>query len=380
MSRQRQLLQVWNPLVEPLTVKSHVDNLLKAPAAHKYVWWGRIYAGNKLEALTPKGAAEKWKHVAEVARDMRETGREVAVLTTNFKSLHALRVDEIRFGADVVREDGARVPAYYKDRRAAIWFRVRDVAPITHEQNATIAWLDANTMFDAGAPGYDPFPYDPYRAMRYDYPIALESAPTTTLFDTSRLENAPPHQRLFAAQPGTVFPPDLETAMATLSRDIDPPWSILDETSRVYLASASVVEALLKTGDGPRNAMEPSAAMILMAKAVESECRALLRAVRDVAGERPVQDVERAMLGDLSDAIRLLEPIAAKLSAPPLLALSRNAGWLEWLASFGRARNRAAHAEKLPLSEFEQHRAALFAKNSSRLVPLAAAKRDLRNR
>ena len=379
-ARERQLLQVWNPLFHPLTVKLHVDQLLAAPESQKYVWWGRIYAGNKPGALTPAGAAEKWRHVADVAREMREARRDVVVLTTNFKSLHALRVDEIRFGADSVRDDGARVPAYYKEHRAAIWFRVRDVRPITHDQNATIAWLDANTLFDAGAPGYQPHPFDPFRAMRYDYPIALVSAPVTSLFDDSAFaSDVPPNRRLFAAQPGTVFPPDLESAMSTLARDIDPPWSILDEASRVFLASASVVEALLRN-DGAFRTMEPSAAMILMAKAVENECRALLRAVRDTARGRVADDIERAMLGDMSDAVRMLGPVARELGAVPLQALARNDAWLDWLTSFGRARNRAAHAERLPLDEFQAHRAAIFAKSSSRLVPLAMAKRDLQSR
>jgi hypothetical protein len=80
MPRERQLLQVWNPLVEPLTVKRHVDKLLSAPAAQKYVWWGRIYVGNRPGALTPEGAATKWSHVAEVAQEMRDSGREIAVL------------------------------------------------------------------------------------------------------------------------------------------------------------------------------------------------------------------------------------------------------------------------------------------------------------
>jgi hypothetical protein len=117
--------------------------------------------------------------------------------------------------------------------------------------------------------------------------------------------------------------------------------------------------------------------MILMAKAVESECRALLRAVREVGGARLAPDVERAMLGDMSEAIRMLEPVARELKAAPLLSLARNDGWLEWLARFGRARNRAAHTERLPYEEFQQHRAAVFARNSSRLVPIAMAKREL---
>ena len=70
----------------------------------------------------------------------------------------------------------------------------------------------------------------------------------------------------------------------------------------------------------------------------------------------------------------MLEPVARDLGAAPLLALSRNSSWLEWLSSFGRARNRAAHAEKLQMDEFRQHRDALFARNSSRLVPIANAK------
>jgi hypothetical protein len=390
MITERQLLQVWNPLIEPLTIKFHVDALLTSGSdpVSRWTWWGRVYLGKK-PVLSADAARANWPAVADVADELNRTDREAVLLTTNFQSLHACRVDRIVFGDSAARADGARVPAYIRERKVAIWFRVRDVRPLSHDQRATLEWLDAHTRVTADdevrAGGFGPFPFDPYRAYRYHYPVVVSSLPTVKLFDPSLLADCPPEKRLWAAQPGAVHPPDLEGAMATLRRDLDPPWSMLDDAPRVFLASATLIEAFHDVKLAKKYAMEPSAAMMLMAKAVEGECRAALGAVRDVAARArnfqapQLGALERMTLGEMARLVPELKPVATTLRLPALASLAGNAAWREWLEDFAETRNRAAHAEKLVLREFERHREAIFTKRTSRLGPLIGVKREARN-
>lgn len=382
-ARPVQLLQAWNPLTEPLTVKVHVDALLRCKNDRR-AWFGRIYAGRKGDALTPGGARANWPLVAEVADDMERTGRELLLLVTNFQSLHALRVDRVAFGADGAREDPGHVPAYYRDARVAIWFRVRDVKPLSHEQMATLTWLEDNARVEpAQAPGAFPFGFDPYRSFHYRYPVAVRSLPVGDVFDYRRLDTAPGQPGLFAAQPGTVFPPNLDVAREALRTEMDPPWSLLEEPSRLYLASSTLVEALQQEGGSARYGMEPSAALMLLSKAVETECRAVLQALQSVTRGAPpwrtTGHLATLTLGDVAPLFRDLLPSLPAPRLPATAGLLRNGEWMEWLGEFARARNRAAHAEPLSAAEFRRHRDLLLVKNRSRLSPLCHAKREMQN-
>jgi hypothetical protein len=379
-----QLLQAWNPLTEPLTVKAHVDALLAA-RADPHVWFGRIYAGRVTEATTAAGARAKWPAVAALADELDRGARELVLLVTNFRSLHAFRVDRILFGADATRDDARHVPAYYRGEAVAIWFRVRDIRPLSHDQMATLEWLDAWTRVEPEPrPGRStfPFPFDPYRSFPYRYPIALRSVDARELFDYARLSEREPARRLFAAEPGAVFPPDVESSWEALRRDLDPPWSLLEESSRVFLASATLLDALGDAGPGARFTMEPSAALVLLAKAVETECRETLqllqRIVPGAAPWRTTGALRTLTLGEMSTAFRRLSDAATSLRLPVIGNLTRNADWLDWLEAFGRARNRAAHAEPLPRAEYVRHRDAIYVRHTSRLSPVAHAKKELR--
>jgi hypothetical protein len=380
-----QLLQAWNPLTEPLTVKVHVDALL-AGGADPYVWFGRIYAGRAPGATTPEGARERWPAVAALADELDQAGRELLLLVTNFKSLHALRVDRILFGAGATRDDARHVPSYYRNETVPLWFRVRDIRPLSHDQMATLQWLDEWTRVEPEArPGRATFafPFDPFRSFHYRYPVPLRSIPAAQVFDGAALGAAPPGRRLFAARPGAVFPPDVESSWAALRKDLDPPWSLLEESSRVFLASAALVDSLVGAGDGDgaRFAMEPSAALVLLAKAVETECRAALEALRRLAPAAApwleLPPVAAMTLGDVGAAFRALAG-ALPPRLPVTASLARGGEWLGWLEEFGRARNRAAHAEPLPLAEWRRHRDAIYVRSTSRLAPIASAKKELR--
>lgn len=378
-----QLLQAWNPLTEPLTVKVHVDALLRG-GAERYVWFGRIYAGKVPGATTAEGARAKWPQVAALADELERSSRELLLLVTNFKSLHAFRVDRILFGADALRSDAAHVPAYYRSESVAVWFRVRDIRPLSHDQMATLQWLEERTVIEPDAKaggGAFAFGFDPFRSFHYRYPIVLRSADVGEVFDYSLLRSQPPERQLFAAQPGAVFPPDVETSWEVLRKDIDPPWSLLEEQSRVFLASATLLDAI--GGDGQaRFALEPSAALVLLAKAVETECRATLEALQRLTPEaahwRQVGQIKGLTLGEMGVALRSLSEATRPRQLVVTGNLTRNEEWLNWLEEFGRARNRAAHAEPLPLSEYHRHRDAIYVKNRSRLAPLAFAKKELR--
>jgi hypothetical protein len=378
-----QLLQAWNPLTEPLTVKAHVDGLLKS-GRDRYVWFGRIYAGRQPEATTEEGARARWPAVAAVADELERGARELLLLVTNFRSLHAFRVDKILFGTAATAKDLAHVPAYYRGNTVTIWFRVRDIRPVSHDQMASLEWLRERTLVEPEAqPGKSAFSFgfDPYRSFHFRYPVALRSVSAGDLFDYSQLRHCPPDRQFFAAQAGTVFPPDVESCWEALRRDLDPPWSLLEEASRVFLASAMLVEGLGMVGPGGRFALEPSAALVLLSKAVETECRTLLEYARRVTASAPVwresPPTTALTLGEIGNTIRgLAEPTRA-LHLSVTSNLARNDEWLAWLEEFARSRNRAAHAEPLPRSEYERHRDAIYAKNTSRLALIAHAKKEL---
>jgi hypothetical protein len=376
-----QLLQAWNPLTEPLTVKLHVDALLRCKGDRR-VWFGRIYAGRKPEVVTPEGARAYWPDVARVADEMARTGRELLLLATNFQSLHALRVDRIAFGADGAREDAGHVPAYYRGGKVAIWFRVRDVKPLSHEQMATLSWLEDHTrLARADWTGPSAYAFDPYRSFDYSYPVAVHTLPVEEVFDYGRLRAGGGQGALFAEQPGTVFPPNLDVARDALRAEMDPPWSLLEEKSRLYLASSTLVESLQQEGTA-RYGMEPSAALILLSKAVETECRAVLQPLqaftRDAAAWRTTGNLATLTLGDVGGLLRELAPaIPARL--PVTANLARSGEWLDWLADFGRARNRAAHAEPLSPAEFRRQRDQILVKGRSRLAPPCHAKKEMQN-
>jgi hypothetical protein len=76
---------------------------------------------------------------------------------------------------------------------------------------------------------------------------------------------------------------------------------------------------------------------------------------------------------------RELAPALPSPRLPVTANLLRSGEWSDWLSEFGRARNRAAHAEPLPLAELRRHRELLLAKNRSRLGPLCHAKREMQN-
>ena len=382
-TRPIQLLQAWNPLTEPLTVKIHVDALVRCKGDRR-VWFGRIYAGRLPEALTPEGSRSKWPQVARIADDMERTGRELLLLATNFQSLHALRVDRIAFGADGAREDAGHIPAYYRDSKVAIWFRVRDIKPLSHEQMATLNWLDDNARVEPeGQAGAFEFGFDPYRSFHYRYPIAVRSLSVGDVFDYGQLPSSSDQLGLFAAQPGTVFPPNLDVAREALRAEMDPPWSLLEEPSRLYLASSTLVESLQQNGAAPRYGMEPSAALMLLSKAVETECRKVLGLLHGLTRGAPLWrttgHLSTLTLGDVGPLFRGLLPSLPAPRLPVTANLLRSGEWIDWLGEFGRARNRAAHAEPLSSAEFRRHRDLILVKNQSRLAPLCHAKKEMLN-
>jgi hypothetical protein len=321
--------------------------------------------------------------VAALADEQARTGRDVVLLATNFKSLHAFRVDEIRFGADAVKDDAAHVPSYYRGQQVALWFKVRDIRPLSHDQVATLNWLEERTLVEPEArPGGTSFAFgfDPFRSFHYRYPVVLRSADARELFDYSLLRGQPVDRQLFAAQAGAVFPPDVESSWNVLRKDMDPPWSLLEEQSRVFLASANLLDSLGHDGKA-RFAMEPSAALVLIAKAVETELRATLGALQRLAPSaapwREVGRLESLALGEMGVLARSLADDVKAARLVVTTNLVRNEEWRGWLDEFARARNRAAHAEPLPLVEYQRHRDAVYQKNKSRLAPLAHAKREL---
>ena len=375
----RQLLQAWNPLTEPLTMQVHVENLLKSSAPF-HTWFGRIYVGSK-DLSTAEAARAKWPQVADVADEMERTRRNLLLLATNFQSLHALRVDRILFGTATAPEQRARVPDYYRNRSVAIWFRVRDVKAIHHDQMATLLWLRDNVGMEERGGSFGGF--DPFQARLYDYPVVVRSLPEEDVFDYSRLRRKAGRADLFAAAPGTVFPPNLDAALRLLRQEMDPPWSRLEGSSRHYLAGATLAKSLDDSDVRPGPDVEASAACTLLAKAVELELRTLLTLLKEkiprAAAWATRGDLSRLGLGEMR---ALLLEVASDIPERFGLSatLARKGEWTGWLEEFVGVRNSAVHAEHLSTASFLRHRDSIIARSSkSRLELLCEAKRQLQN-
>lgn len=359
-----QLLSVWNPYFEPETIQVHVELL----RSHGKVWWARLYRGSPLDEAA---ARDKYAQVDALWEEARVAGRELVLFVTNFVMLHALRVDGIVFGGRLAPEEIPFAPSHYfqepedgKGPHPAIWFRVRDVRALAFNQVETLRYF-FDRVIDAASFGYDPF-----ASYKWNYPAVVRGPAAERIFEPALLDG---RGRMFADLAETLFPPEVQNARRKLEAKLGSHWGLLEDRSRIFLASAWVIyEQYRRHRD-----FDLSSALTGAARAVETElCNQLIkpaaRALRleSVFGNLPIT---------LGSSARFLDALAEGAREQGVLALQHLAGnesWREWLDRFVDLRNDAAHAKPVRRSRVEKAWREIVGE-PTQLAPLLAAKKRL---
>lgn len=383
MERVPQLLSVWNPYTEPQTIAEHVSILR---TTHRHVWWGRIKEGARLTA--EQARRDKWPRVARLAA--LAAGRTPTLFVTDYQSLHALKVEEVRFGDELPPGEEALAPGYYRVQRkhVPLWFRVSDVRAISHDRLTTLRYF-AEELGPVAALGADPashggFHYDPFASCTHVYPIVVPGPPTDAIFDPARLVVRGRPVLLHAHLPETLFPPEIGEAYAELEGRLGrETWLRLEEKSRSFLATAWVIHGRHARATGFDHAVIVTG----LARALEAEIwegivdRLHRLAEREgvAAGLEAIARPEHRTLGSASfHLLPSLAPAAGALGLPEVECWARDRDWTAWLGRFVEVRNRSSHAGEVSVAAFRKHWEQLLPEaGRSRLVPLAAAKREV---
>jgi hypothetical protein len=379
-----QFLSVWNPYYEPQTIAEHV-NILRAGKGH--VWWGRIKEGTQLCAAQ---AREKWPEVARIAAEARAAGRTPTLFVTDFQSLHALRVEEVRFGEELPPGEEELAPSYYRVQRkhVPLWFRVSDVKAISHDRLTTLRYF-AEELGPVAAAGADPatcgsYHYDPFASCTHLYPIVVPGPPTEAIFGAAPRTLRGRRVTLHADLPETLFPPEIGEAYDQLAGSLGgETWGALEEKSKSFLATAWVIHRRHSRVTGFDHAVIVTG----LARALEAELwegiadRLQLLAERErlatAVAERTRPD-HRTLGAAARHLLPAVVPLARDLGLPRVEAWAANREWGSWLGRFVDVRNRSSHAGQVPIRSFRRHWEQLLPEHGdSRFVALAAAKREL---
>ena len=303
------VLFVWNPLYEPRTVEAHVTHLREREAT----WWGRIYGRPGETPPGPPGETIR-KLVEASAEHLLETLErqgEATVLVTNYVSLHALRVTEVRVGEEATRPPEEEIPDYYRGARVILWLRVTDVRALFYDQASTLAYLrevkfDRHLLDAKKAPG-TLHPYDPFASMAYAYPLPISLDPSA---DSGWSAGSEPGSR-FVDQEEAAFPRSLLSALGELHAQLPALWPKLSFQAQLLLATGRTSQAAF----GPNSRYGVGPAVLGLASAVESELR-----------DRILDPLRRSRDADLSRAqetLSILRGVLTQEAAPQGLGAMR---------------------------------------------------------
>lgn len=360
-TKVEQLLTVWNPYFHPQTIQVHVEALRK----NGKVWWGRLYRGRE---LNEEEAKAKFAEVRRIAGEAEAAGRDLVLFATNHVQLHALRVDQVRFGSTLPEEERPFVLSYYREleARPALWFRVLDVRALSFDQLETLRYFFDSGEVEAGLIGFDPF-----AAYKWEYPIVVRGPAAERLFDPSLLRG---RARLHAHHAETLFPPEVQRARREVGRRLGPLWERLEEKSRHFLASGWLVHSRY----GSLRDFDRSSSFSGVARAVETElCEATIGPWVDRWRlRRAIFGGGRLTLGAVERALDELAALGEEKGAGALVELAGNRQWRRWLRRFVELRNEAAHPSMVRASRFSRAWEEVVS-TESRLLPLVEAKERL---
>ncbi len=349
---ERHLLGVWNPSYASDAMDAHLRVLLNNIAGFRsgklkdediHVWWGKVRSKNRLDDLPQ--LPEILAMDAELA-DQGESGRELHLYLTDYRSLYVGHVHEIT-AEDVTRDEADHVPAYYKERRlhCDCWFRLGDIRRlIVDDTVAVVAELKKlrNTHYGDRAVSL-------YGGM-VNLPLIVSRGDGARFFDPA-MRSLLDGQYWAEADAG-------RTGLGAIERDLrenvlgEEAWNGLDLSTRTFIATAELIFRTNR-GDG---GFDFSGVVVNLAKALEVQVTTLVRKALASAPEaertviiegKPINITKGTplALGMLGRVIAQDKQIRAALK-PRLIA----GEWLlgngaRVLQEFARHRNPAAHSD-----------------------------------
>lgn len=367
MTAESGLLQVWNPLRRPATIQEHVQILKrwKSTKDQRYVWWGKLIGGGRPAPVDAAEARARWPDVQAVASRSTDKGRELVLLVTDFVSLHALRVSEVRLGGACPEE--AHAPRYLWEARAGVWFKVHDIRALRHHQLDTLAYLEEHVRC---GPEGGLRAFDAYASSGHTYPIEVLAPGVEETFGGET----------WFAKPGVVMPVHVEAAMRDAQEALPGLWKRLEPDTQHFLASALVVRYALERSEGRATERDHSPVLTCIARAFEWEWQRLLGMLKtlNIVGAGEYGSIGQAvskLKESKSDGLKRTQPRTAELI---------DAACSDWGAFITRltvARNDSAHVRKtrrLPKERMEEIWTAVFPEGraASAVQPLVDAKNE----
>ena len=361
---ERHLLGVWNPSYASDAMDAHLRVLLNNIAGFRagkvkeedvHVWWGKVKSKNRLEQLPH--LAEILAMDAELA-DQGESGRELHLYLTDYRSLYVGHVHEIT-AEDVTADEADHVPAYYRERRlhCDCWFRLGDIRRLVLDDTVgVIAELKKlrNTHYSDRAVSL-------YGGM-VNLPLIVSRDDGARFFDPGIRSSLLDGQYWAEADAG-------RTGLGAIERELrenllgEEAWNALDLSTRTFVATA---ELIFRTNRGDAG-FDFSGVVVNLAKALEVQVTTLVRralagapeAERTVTIEQRTTDVTKGTPLTLGTIGRVLgeNKTFRDALAPRLI----DGEWLLGqgglvLQKFSRHRNPAAHSHVVSREEARQLR------------------------
>ena len=356
---ERHLLGVWNPSYASDAMDAHLRVLLNNIAGMRagklkeediHVWWGKVRSKNRLEGLPHLD--EILAIDAELA-DQGESGRELHLYLTDYRSLYVGHVHEIT-AEDVTADEGDHVPAYYREQRlkSDCWFRLGDIRRLVLDDTVgVIAELKKlrNTH-------YNDRTVTLYGGM-VNLPLIVSRDDGARFFDPAIRSSLLDGQYWAEADAG-------RTGLGAIERELrenvlgEEAWNGLDLTTRTFVATAELV---FRTNRGDAG-FDFAGVVVNLAKALEVQVTGLVRqalagapeAERTVVIDGRTTDLTRGTplaLGMLGRVLAKNETIRKALE-PRLI----NGDWLltkggAVLQAFSNHRNPAAHSRAVSRDE-----------------------------
>jgi len=284
MSLPHHLVTLWNPSYAADAMDEHLRMLLdwagrwqrgEAESDEVYVWWGRIRSSRRKEAL-PHGEA-----IAALDAQVRE-GLETHLYLTDYRSLYVAWLGEIT-AEDLPKSQPGELdhmPEYYRRQSADFWFQLWDIRRLVADDTPAVI----EELRRLGNVRYHDSPVSLYGGM-VDLPLIVTREDGVSWFaDRDVLTDG----QLWA-QRESELKSETERMHKELRDNLLGPdvWSVLEPSTRTFLASAEAVFRARKDDPG----FDFSGPAVEYAKAVETELNhLLLPALRKALAGKAVAD------------------------------------------------------------------------------------------
>lgn len=347
----RHLVTVWNPAYATNALEEHLRVLLDQAAAYDanmatdddvHVWWGKVRSTNRMAPAAHLDA------VREIGTALDNgAANEVVLYLTDYRSLYAGEVDEIRVGGDA---PASNVPAYYvaQDLLCDAWFRLRDIRRLVVDD--TIAVVEE--LKRLANVHYHDRPVSIYGGM-VDLPLVVTRPDGRRFFDPDERD------QLIEGRLWAEFDAEEGTGVGAIERTLrddllgERAWGALDVAARSFLASAERTYRDHRTDPS----FDFGPVLTAFSKALEVQANVVLRAALPRIPER----ARLAKLGDrtvkLGDRALSLGQLGAAIGGERALneALTRvliNGGWFTGAfpalaEDFAQVRNAGTHATRV---------------------------------